>query len=769
MATSNKATGMLARIIQTQNIPEGAGQTLRWVIALRYKVAAVLLFILLVSNQLGLFSTESTYTLAGVIILYAAITCAYDLASRGEASKRRIALLSNIQIPEKVLISTLAIYLSGGVLTPMVLLYPIAIIESIIVTNPAGVYRTGILSIGLYIGLAVLEAQRIIPLIRDNWQGRDYYEIATANTYIAYALVVSSLIMVTTYTGYHIAQLISQRNLQVRSRLQDLHTLYDIANGLGNHMTEAEMLNYLASTLKKLQNASSCVISMVDKEGYAHVKASAGLSPANLARLTKISVAKPSLLRVFRDGEPLIINDIDKQPEYRSLLANPDTRCAYLFPIKRENTVIGSISLAFDRAGCISEEYGSLLSTIAVQTEVALQRADLFTSTERQAREMSILYDIGLYTGSTLSRNEVIKRTSDTLEKLMHPDAYYIAMYDADTKMLSFEAFMEAGQQMPKIKAALDEGGLTGRIIESCKPLLVQDWLTDGQQYNALAIKTGVDMLSYLGVPMIAEDKVVGVISVQSVQPMAFDLHHERLLTALATQTGMALENARLHQVAQDRAKYDSLTGAFNHGMFVDLVRSAVAQSDCDDSCVALIMLDIDHFKKYNDAHGHVAGDNVLRMVANTLKGSVRETDAVGRWGGEEFCVLLPGAGVQEAKKIARYIRRAIAELRPVDGQGVLIPSPTVSQGISSYPYPSASAGDLIEEADQALYQAKERGRNRLVVYEERGVLIEATFTTGDLVHKVAPVKRTTTDNLKATSMPVPPSTAELITTSKLV
>lgn len=772
MATSNKATGVLARIMQTTNIPEGEGQTLRWVIAMRYKVALVLFLILLVSNQLGFFSAGSTYTLGGVIILYAAITCVYDLASRGEVSKRRIALLSNIQIPEKVLISTLAVYLSGGVLTPVVLLYPIAIIEAIIVTNPAGVYRTGMLSIGVYSGLVALEAWRIIPFIKGDWQGRDYYEIATTNTYSTYALVVSSLIMVTAFMGYHIARLISRRNLQIRSRLQDLHILYDIASGLGNQMAESEMLNYLASTLKKLQNASSCVISLVDKEGYAHVKASAGLSPANLAGLNRVNVDKPLLHSVFRYGKPLIIDDIAKQPEYRALLANPGTRCAYLFPIKREDTVIGSISLAFDKAGCISEEYGSLLSTVAVQTEVALQRAELFTSTERQAREMRILYDIGLYTGSTLSRDEVIKRTSDTLEKLMNPDAYYIAMYDAEKNVLSFEAFVEAGQQMPKIKVALDNGGLTGRIIETCKSLLVQDWLTDGQQYNALAIKTGVDMLSYLGVPMIAEDKVVGVISVQSLQPMAFDLHHERLLTALAAQAGMAFENARLHQVAQDQARYDSLTRVYNHGMFVDLVRSAVARSDSDDSCVALIMLDIDHFKKYNDTYGHVAGDNVLRMVANALKSSVRETDSVGRWGGEEFCVLLPGAGVQEAKKIARYIRRAIAELYPVDGHGQLIPNPTLSQGISSYPYPSAGPSDLIEEADQALYQAKKRGRNQLIVYEAKGVLREATTTTGHLSHKIITGRRNTitTDNLKTTNISIPPpSTAgELITTSKL-
>lgn len=770
MAIQKPIVGTLTRLIQIPDIPEGEDQTLRWVIGMRYRVSAVLLLVLLITNLLGFFLADTAYSLAAVILLYIGTSAVYDFASRGEVSKQRIALLRSIQIPEKIIVCTLAIYLSGGVLTPLVLIYPVAIIESIILMEPVGVYRTGVLSICFYCGLAVLEGQRLIPFVKGHWGGHDYYEVATNTTYALYTLAVTSLLLISTYMGNRIARVMHQRNLQIQSQLRDLSTLYDIADGLGNILDEDEMLHYLANTLKTLQNASSCVIGMVDKEDNVVVKASAGVSSDPAPRLDKVSVKTPELAHLFCLGEPLIIEDIEQQPEYKSLLANPDTKCAYMLPIKTDGKVIGSISLAFNQMTHMGEEYGSLLTTIAVQAGVALQRAHLFTGTQQLAREMSVLYDVGLYTGSTLSGDEVIKRTSDMIEKLMSPDAYYIALYDVETNMLSFETVMEAGRQMPKMRVALDKGGLTGRIIESCKSLMVQDWLVDGQQYNTLANKTGGDMLSYLGVPMIAEDKVVGVMSVQSEQPMAFDAHHERMLTALAAQTAMALENARLHRVAQDQANYDSLTKVYNHGMFVDLVRNAVDQSSSEDSCVALIMLDIDHFKQYNDTYGHVAGDNVLRMVANALKSSVRETDFVGRWGGEEFCVLLPGAGVQEAKKIARYIRRAISELYPVDGHGHLIPNPTLSQGISSYPYPSASPSELIEQADQALYQAKRRGRNQLIVYEAKGVLKEVTTTTGHLSHKL--IQRdpnsTNTGHLVFATLPVAPPIGTLITTPRL-
>jgi transcriptional regulator with GAF, ATPase, and Fis domain len=131
-------------------------------------------------------------------------------------------------------------------------------------------------------------------------------------------------------------------------------------------------------------------------------------------------------------------------------------------------------------------------------------RAAVF-GTERMALEMSTLYSFGLQTGSTLSTQEVLKRTGANIEKLMKPDTYYIALYDEATNMLTFDLFVESGQPMPKMKASVSEGGLTASIVQTRQPLLVQDWLTDGAQYNSVAKKIGADMLSYLGVPMFAD------------------------------------------------------------------------------------------------------------------------------------------------------------------------------------------------------------------------------------------------------------------------
>jgi diguanylate cyclase (GGDEF)-like protein len=456
-----------------------------------------------------------------------------------------------------------------------------------------------------------------------------------------------------------------------------------------------------------------------------------------MSHLARLRSDLPEFADLVRRGEPVIVEDIEKHPNFNAMRIFPSTRSFYVFPIVLEGQVLGAISLSFDKVKPLNPDHAGMLKTITSQVAVAIQRAQLLRDSQRLALEMTTLYDVGLRTGSTLSPSEVLRRTAASIEKLLNPDTYYIALYDPSDKSISFEVFVESGHPMPITRATLAEGGLTGRIVKTRKPLLVQDWLKDGTQYNALAGNIGIDMLSYLGVPMLVEDRVLGVISVQSTRPAAFTVQDERLLSALAAQTAMAYENARLHERAQEQAHLDSLTEVYNHGYFVELVRRATTLASRDNSQVALIMLDIDFFKSYNDQYGHVAGDNVLKLVAQAIKANVKATDSVGRWGGEEFGVLLPSAGAEEAQRVAARIRKAVLRLTPTDGSGNPIPSPTISQGISAFPDPSVSADSLIEQADAALYHAKFHGRDRLIIFEPGGGMAHVfpqALQTGELV-----------------------------------
>jgi diguanylate cyclase (GGDEF)-like protein len=184
-------------------------------------------------------------------------------------------------------------------------------------------------------------------------------------------------------------------------------------------------------------------------------------------------------------------------------------------------------------------------------------------------------------------------------------------------------------------------------------------------------------------------------------------------LTQLANQAHIVVENSRLFERVQNLAIRDSLTGLFNHRHTMELLGREVERSVRYPGGVSALMLDIDHFKKVNDEHGHLAGDAVLREVARLLRGALRTVDSVGRYGGEEFLVLLPQTPPDEARRTGERIRQQIGD--HVFRVGTRELRVTVSVGVATWESGGAqSAEGLIREADQALYRAKEAGRNRV-------------------------------------------------------
>jgi len=159
----------------------------------------------------------------------------------------------------------------------------------------------------------------------------------------------------------------------------------------------------------------------------------------------------------------------------------------------------------------------------------------------------------------------------------------------------------------------------------------------------------------------------------------------------------------------------DRLTGLYNYGTFVDYLHNEVTKVDRYGGELTLIMLDLDHFKQFNDRHGHEPGNDVLRRVGATLRGAVRDADMAARYGGEEFAVLIRGDethGYELAERLRRAIETTAVEVR--DGAEVFC---TVSAGVATYPVGAAAETELVERADDALYESKRRGRNRVTIY----------------------------------------------------
>jgi diguanylate cyclase (GGDEF)-like protein len=192
----------------------------------------------------------------------------------------------------------------------------------------------------------------------------------------------------------------------------------------------------------------------------------------------------------------------------------------------------------------------------------------------------------------------------------------------------------------------------------------------------------------------------------------SFDAEQRLNAVTLASHSAIALENARLHRIVERQALVDGLTGLANRRHCDDSLSAEIARAQRLDTPFTLVLADLDDFKAVNDRHGHAVGDDVLRGFASVLRTTVRDTDLAGRWGGEEFLLLLPGTDSAGALHLAERVRTALAERTFRGGAGATI-AVTCSFGVAEH-RPGGDGRELLASADRALYRAKREGGNRV-------------------------------------------------------
>lgn len=250
------------------------------------------------------------------------------------------------------------------------------------------------------------------------------------------------------------------------------------------------------------------------------------------------------------------------------------------------------------------------------------------------------------------------------------------------------------------------------RALQSQKPVLCND--VPNEFPGFVAADSDFQTLSWLGIPMIYEGRTIGLISLDSQTKGFYGEQHLRIATAIAEQIAIAFQHAREHQLVSIQAITDRLTGLNNrYGLEtrgIEIFQRCVDQ----EKSIAVLMMDIDHFKKVNDTWGHAFGDRVLKEIADIVRTNLRKEDCAVRYGGEEILILLPGLGAREALIVAERLRMRIPQ-KVLEKDRQL---PTVSIGIfSAVPNSFDLLHEFIRKADLALYTAKEAGRNRCRVW----------------------------------------------------
>jgi len=412
---------------------------------------------------------------------------------------------------------------------------------------------------------------------------------------------------------------------------------------------------------------------------------------------------------VAEQGEPQIVNDVRQDPRYSAI--DPRVLSEIAVPIKREGKTVGVLNIEDDKTDAFTQSDLRLLTTLASQVAVAMDNARLYEEAKRRINELSALHNVGTTVSSTLRLDALLDQVCRTLSDTFHYNKIAIMIVDQGTSELVFKASLGYQNIMGEMGRRLKIGreGITGMVAATGEPIMVKD-VTQNQHYVSIDGRTR----SELAVPLKIKQQVVGVLNVESDNVNAFDQVDLRLLTTLASQVAVALENARLYEETELLAVTDGLTGLNNHRFFQSFFERELNRARRYNHPLSLVMVDIDHFKKINDTLGHPVGDRVLKEVARLLHEQARDVDLAARYGGEEFMLVLPETKKAEAQMLAERIRSAVEKNRFDDEITKGVGKVTISLGVSGFPEDGSEKNEIIDKVDKALYRAKAGGRNQV-------------------------------------------------------
>jgi len=349
----------------------------------------------------------------------------------------------------------------------------------------------------------------------------------------------------------------------------------------------------------------------------------------------------------------------------------------------------------------------AVIAGVIIETILRLRK-----SSRDHIHRLEIITDFSRAITSSLETEQVINLLSAAFQNSIDADAFFVGIREGNEMRL--ELLYDDGEFYENQRVKLD-GSLSGWVLDNQQSLFLSDLRKEVHLSHVRLVLTGrhKNSLSWMGVPMRGQN-VDGLIAISSYHPNAFDRADLELLTVLAQHAAQAIDNTYHHAQVEYQSRIDSLTNVFNHGYFLKLLESHIETARKECGPLSVIMLDIDYFKQYNDIYGHLAGDEILRNLCTIIKGHLKRTDAVGRWGGEEFVISLPRANGVQAQQVAQRVRASMLKLYVQNLEQITIPVPTLSQGIAVYPLEADKAIKLIDLADKRLYVAKERGRNQI-------------------------------------------------------
>ena len=484
---------------------------------------------------------------------------------------------------------------------------------------------------------------------------------------------------------------------------------------LADISSELELAKLLQAVLERaatLLNAQGGELGLFRKEEKViEIVASYNLGEDFTGKL--LSIGEGAMGKAAETFEPVIIDDYSQWPGRSLQYPQGAWHGVIAVPMQIGGRLVGAISMVdFDEKRKFTASDQRLLSLFAQQAAIAVENARLYQSTRHAADRRAVLHKVSQeIVAVRLDPETIYTAIHQAAGALMATEAFAITLYDKNSDSIDAVYLIDQQGRSPNQRFPADRG-ISGRIIQSGKSFYIPDMLEELGKIDAVHYGDPIVVRSILAVPMRLGGEITGMLSAQSYDPHAYTPDDQRLLEMLASYAAIALDNSRLLKEVQRLAITDPLTEIYNRRHLFELGQREFSRARRFERTLAVMMLDIDHFKRVNDTFGHAMGDQILFELCQRLQEGIRDVDILGRYGGEEFTIILPETEIPAARKIAERLRRRVRTLKAKDDRQE-IPI-TVSIGIACIKADTADIHALIADADAALLKAKQSGRNRI-------------------------------------------------------
>ncbi len=491
-------------------------------------------------------------------------------------------------------------------------------------------------------------------------------------------------------------------------RTKEYELLTQIGQAISSHLDQEDVLLAIYKELGQIFDTSDFYVAFLE-DGYLRFELEVERGKILPKRTRKTDNGLSEF--VIRTGQSLLIrSDLEGERARLGL--------TYVPPKPAKSLCIAPILLGGKPAGVMAarsteREFAfeqrdlEVMQTAAGQVSVAVENARLFQEEQRRSRQLAFLNNISKMAISSEDSEQMLAEIVREIQKNFQFDHIGIGILDYVTKELEIKA--EAGATARSLGKRVSLGvGIIGRVARTAEPALVQ---TTGDTHLQGILS---DSRSVLCIPITYGEKLLGVLNVESRREDAFSPQDVLIMKTMGDLLATALHNAFVFQKLQQQSITDGLTGLKTRRFFWESLSSEWKRASRSGRPFSVVLIDLDKFKEVNDSLGHLEGDLVLARVGRLLEQKSRQSNVVARYGGDEFIILMPETGVEQAQILAERLRLWIATDPMLSEHSV-----TGSFGVASFPVHGFSAEDIIRTADAGMYLSKHAGGDRVSMAEE--------------------------------------------------